>query len=93
MGFSRWGIFLSSMVASPPSTFFSCAFSAAVVAKIADAERKLRRALSTCSVVTDLALEVVIISGSASISGIRLVYLIAPFLHFPKQFIQTTQRL
>ena len=26
MGVWRWGFFLSIMVASPPSTFFSCAF-------------------------------------------------------------------
>ena len=38
-------------MANPPSTFFSCAFRTEVVAKIADAERKLRRALSICSVV------------------------------------------
>ena len=41
------GIFFSSMAANPPSTFFSCAFSAVVVANIAVAERKARRESST----------------------------------------------
>ena len=43
MGVRRLGIFLSSMVASPPSTFFSWAFTKAVVATRAVAVRKLRR--------------------------------------------------
>ena len=46
----RSGIFLSSMTARPPSTFFSCAFNAAVVATKAVAVRKERRASLICSV-------------------------------------------
>ena len=41
--------FLSSMTANPPSTFFSCAFSNVLAANTAPAEKKARRALSTCS--------------------------------------------
>ena len=47
MGVWRFGIFLSSMAASPPSTFFSCAFRADAVAAIAVTVRKLRRASLT----------------------------------------------
>lgn len=43
------GNLLSSITASPPSTFFSCAFSKVLVANMAPAEKKARRALSTCS--------------------------------------------
>lgn len=46
MAAARAGIFLSSMTASPPSTFFSCAFRAAVVANTAVAERNARRVSS-----------------------------------------------
>ena len=52
IGVARTGIFLSSMTASPPSTFFSCAFTTDVAASTAVAERKLRRAVSICSEVT-----------------------------------------
>ena len=50
IGVVRTGIFLSSMTASPPSTFFSCAFRAAVAAARAVVVRKLRRAVSIRSV-------------------------------------------
>ena len=46
MAAARTGIFLSSMAASPPSTFFSCAFRVAVVANTAVAERNARRVSS-----------------------------------------------
>ncbi len=39
MGVARSGIFLSSMTASPPSTFFSCALRAAVAANAAVVEK------------------------------------------------------
>jgi len=58
MGVARLGIFFSSMTASPPSTFFSCAFRVAVVANIAVAVRKERRASSICLAST-------VFSGSA----------------------------
>lgn len=48
----RRGVFFSSMMARPPSTFFSCAFMAAVVASRAVVARKLLRALSICVSVT-----------------------------------------
>ena len=50
MAAARAGIFLSSMTASPPSTFFSCAFRAAVVANTAVAERNARRVSSAAPV-------------------------------------------
>ena len=43
IGVARTGIFLSSMTASPPSTFFSCAFTADATASTAVVERKRRR--------------------------------------------------
>lgn len=46
IGVLRSGIFLSAMTASPPSTFFFCAFRAAVAAIRAVVVRKLRRAVS-----------------------------------------------
>ena len=44
----RLGIFLSSMAASPPSTFFSCAFKTEVAATRAVAVKKLRRVSFIC---------------------------------------------
>ena len=43
IGVERFGIFLSSITASPPSTFFSCAFRAEAVANVAPIVRKRRR--------------------------------------------------
>ena len=46
IGVARFGIFLSTITAKPPSTFFSCAFSVAVVRANVAAERNPRRELS-----------------------------------------------
>lgn len=43
MATARAGFFFSSMTASPPSTFFSCAFIAVAVANMAVADKKARR--------------------------------------------------
>ena len=43
IGVARLGIFLSSMTANPPSTFFSCACSMAVVANKPVSDRNVRR--------------------------------------------------
>ena len=77
--------FLSLMIASPPSTFFSCALMIVLTAIMADEERKTLFPLS-------------IISGFPSSFFVFLpepilsLYFIAFLLHFPMQSIQTTQR-
>ena len=67
MGVARSGIFLSSMTASPPSTFFSCALRAAVAANTAVVERNARRASFTCSGATEVSWE------TAAEAGLRRV--------------------
>ena len=67
MGVARLGIFLSSMTASPPSTFFSCALRAAVAANTAVVERNARRVSFTCSGATEVSRE------TATEAGLRRV--------------------
>ena len=86
---ARLGIFLSSITARPPSTFFSCALSAEVAATIAVAVMNVRRAVSICSGVTAGFSA----AGDFVAVRVRRRSLIAPCLQVSMQSMQATQRL
>src|SRR5574344_1251911 len=82
--------FLSSIAASPPSTFFSCALTSDVAARVAERVRKLRRELSVFSLLhlsdDDLQLlHALLFNAYLNVN--------APCLQFFMQSIHATQRL
>ena len=90
IGVARLGFFLSSIAARPPSTFFSCALTRDVAARVAERVRKLRRELSVFSLLhlsdDDLPLlHALLFNAYLNVN--------APCLQFFMQSIHATQRL
>ena len=97
IGVARLGTFLSSMTASPPSTFFSCAWIADVTASTAVADRKLRREAPSTPPDGELGVSILEASPSGEVwrglRGLRGLRLMAPCRHVSMQSMHATQRL
>lgn len=82
----RFGIFLSSIMARPPSTVFSCAFNVAVAVAANAVTINVRRVAS----VSCCALWLLAVCLETLRAGPKLI---APNSQLPRQSIQSTQRL
>ena len=70
-GVLRSGIFLSSMAASPPSTFFSCAFKTEVAATRAVAVKKLRRVFAAMTMDDILSMQGITVAEIGIINDLQ----------------------